>query len=761
MDLLSLAVKFSLDKKEYEQGLTDAESEAYSAGQKIGTGMKGIGSTVAGAIGGLAKITAAGITATTGAAIAITKKAIGEYSEYQQLLGGVQKLYGTAGQDLVQYAHSVGKTTGEVKDKFFELQKAQELVLQNAENAYKTAGMSTKQYMETATSFSAALINSLEGDTVKAAEQTDKAMRAISDNYNTFGGDMANIEHAFQGFAKQNYTMLDNLKLGYGGTKEEMARLIADANEYAKANGMAADLSIESFSDIVTAIDLVQQKQNIAGTTAREAATTISGSLGMLKGAWQNLVAGLADPDADISKLIDNVVDSIVGYTDEAGNHINGFLDNIIPTIKQATTGLVQLVSEAIPALAAELPSLLQDTLPMLIQAGIDLFNGLVAALPTVMQVLFDQLPTIIQAVIDAVIELLPMVIELGFTFLEALATGFLEALPEILPKITQLIMDIVAMFTDAENLSNFLDAAVEIIITLAQGLIEALPVLIPAVIDIILTIVEKLTEPDNIIMLIEAAVQIILAIAKGLIAAIPRLIEAIPVLISNIVGALLMALPTISEGALELFGGLLKGFLAAIPQLLAQIPILIVSLLESLAKGIGQLFKMGVKLVKAIADGIKNLDPIQWGKDLIQKFIDGLLAKWNDLKNTVKNIAGSIADFLGFSEPKLGPLSNFHTYAPDMMELFAKGIEDNKQMLLDTVSDAFDFSDMIVGPVAETESTNTDSKMSEMLRMLKQLVESDRNVTVVLEGDADRIFRVVQSEARRNNQLTGQTSFA
>ena len=709
MDLLAIAVKFSLDKKEYEEGLKDAESKAYKAGENIGTGLKSMGGKFASAINGLAKVTALGITATTTAAIGITKKAIEEYAEYEQTWGGIQKLYGTAGMSVEQYADSVGKSVDEVRGKYNELTQAQDAVLANAQNAFRTAGMSTQQYMETATSFSAALINSLEGDTVKAAEQTDVAMRAISDNYNTFGGDMQMIQNAYMGFSRGNYLMLDNLRLGYAGSKTGMEQLIADANEYAASIGQDANLTIDSFSDIVTAIELVQQKQGIAGTTAREAATTISGSLNTLKGAWENLVAGLANPDADISKLIDDVVNSIVGYTDEAGNKVNGFLDNIIPVITRATKGLVQLVGEAIPKLAAELPSVMKDTLPLLIQAGIDLFNGLVDALPTVMQVLFDQVPTIIQAVIDAVIELLPMVIELGFTFIEALAKGLLEALPDILPQITQLILKLVDMFTDPSNLDSMLNAAVSIIMAIADGMIDALPVLIPAVIDVILTIVEKLTEPDMLIMLIEAAIEIIIAITKGLINSIPRIIDAIETLIGNIYQTLMGGIPVLFEGALEFFGQLLKGFLKAIPSLLAQIPRLIVDILNGLAKGLKSLFDMGVKFVTNIYNGIKTLDPVQWGKDLIDNFIAGLKAKWDDLKKTCSDIAASIKDFLGFSEPKLGPLSNFHTYAPDMMDLFMEGIEDNKQKLLDTVADAFDFKDLIVRPTLNVNETDNN----------------------------------------------------
>ena len=233
----------------------------------------------------------------------LVKKSVDAYGEYEQLAGGVKKLFG---------------------------EEASAEVMKYANDAYKTAGMSANQYMEQATQFSAALINSL-GDQSAAAKQTDVAMRAISDNYNTFGGDIQNVQNAFQGFAKGQFNMLDNLRLGYGGTRGEMERLIADANEYAKANGMAADLSIDSFSDIVTAIDLVQQKQGIAGTTAAEAASTIQGSLNMTKAAWQNLVAGFANPDADLGQLMDNLVIAIVG--DKQGK---GLLNQIVPAIQKS-----------------------------------------------------------------------------------------------------------------------------------------------------------------------------------------------------------------------------------------------------------------------------------------------------------------------------------------------------------------------------------------------------------------------------------------
>jgi len=268
MNLLDLMVKIGVDDQ---------------ASSKIG----GIASGITGKLGQAAKVVGtaiAGATVAAGAgAVAIGKAAVDSYASYEQMVGGVDKLFGDASGKLQQYAAQ----------------------------AYQTSGMSANQYMEQATSFSAALINSLGGDTARAADMADVAMRAMSDNVNVFGSNAEDVQNAFQGFAKQNYTMLDNLKLGYGGTKEEMQRLIDDANAYAAANGQAADLSIDSFSDIVTAIELVQEKQGIAGTTAKEAAGTIEGSVNMAKAAWENWLTGLADEDADLSGLTDQLIASI------------------------------------------------------------------------------------------------------------------------------------------------------------------------------------------------------------------------------------------------------------------------------------------------------------------------------------------------------------------------------------------------------------------------------------------------------------------
>lgn len=262
------------------------------------------------------------------------RAAFDAYAEYEQLVGGVDKLFGEASDKLQEYA----------------------------QQAYATSGMSANQYMQQVTSFSAALINSLGGDTAKAADQADVAMRAISDNVNTFGTDMESVQTAYQGFAKQNYTMLDNLKLGYGGTKTEMERLIADANEYAASIGQASDLSIDSFSDVVTAIELIQEKQGIAGTTAREAMGTIEGSMNMTKAAWQNLVTEFGKPDADIGARVSEMITAVFGQNGEGG-----LARNVVNEVRVIATNMVSAVSQAVGLavdwLVTNGPSMLGDAM--------------------------------------------------------------------------------------------------------------------------------------------------------------------------------------------------------------------------------------------------------------------------------------------------------------------------------------------------------------------------------------------------------------
>ena len=536
MDIFDLSASLTLDTAQYETGLDRAENGAYSFGRKLG-----------GILKTSAKAFAVVGAAATAAGVKIGKMALDAYADYEQLEGGVQKLYG----------------------------KSADQVMQFAKDAYKTAGMSANQYMEQATSFSAALINSLDGDTAKAAKQTDVAMRAISDNFNTFGGDISMIQGAFQGFAKQNYTMLDNLKLGYGGTKQEMQRLIDDANEYAKANGMAADLSIESFSDIVTAIDLVQQKQHVAGTTAKEASTTIAGSVGMVKAAWENLLSGFANPEADISALVQNLVSSL-----------GTAAENVLPAVGRIAEGIAEASQELIPKMLG----MIAQGLPNIVKIGGQIIQALVQGLITA-------IPQIAKA--------LPQMLSMAAEMVKKLAEGIKEAIPVIAKAIT-------------DNVDLIITAGVDLFIALVEGFIEALPKLIDAIPKIINALIEAIM--DNAPRLVMAGLKLVVALVKGIIKAIPKLVGVAAKLVKSLLKAILhLAGSLISAGA-KLIANVVKGIGSGIGKLIAKGRELVTKIKNAVVNGAKGLASAGLAIVKGIWSGISN--GFGWIKSKIKSWV-------------------------------------------------------------------------------------------------------------------------------------------
>ena len=339
MDLLDLMVKIGVDDQ---------------ASSKIGNLADKVTDTFGKAASVAAKGVAAGVAAVTAATGAITKSSLDAYGAYEQNVGGIQKLFGNMGKSLDEYAELTGNAVDAVAQKWGVLEQSQNMVLQNAANAYKNAGMSANQYMEQVTGFSAALITSLGNDTVAAANYAEMAMVDMSDNANTFGTDMESIQWAYQGFAKQNYTMLDNLKLGYGGTKEEMQRLISDASKMTdvqKKLGVTVDESSLSFDNIVAAIHVMQESMQIGGTTAREAATTIEGSVNMMKAAWENWLTGLGDSDADMSQLTDNLVTSV----ETAAKNVMPRVAEILGTLIGTVPGMVAEIGPTLVSAAGQI----------------------------------------------------------------------------------------------------------------------------------------------------------------------------------------------------------------------------------------------------------------------------------------------------------------------------------------------------------------------------------------------------------------------
>ena len=755
-----------------------------AAGKKSGTSFGGAFSAAAGAA---AKAGIAAVTAAGAGVVALTKSAVSAYGEYEQLVGGVNKLFGDASKQLMGYA----------------------------EEAYKTSGLSANEYMEQATSFSAALINSLGGDTKKAAEITDVAMRAMSDNVNTFGTDMAAVQNAFQGFSKQNYTMLDNLKLGYGGTKSEMERLIADANEYAASIGQASNLSIDSFADIVQAIELVQKKQNIAGTTAKEAASTLQGSFEMTKSAWTNLVAGLANPDADMGKLVTNFVESA-----QAAIH------NLLPVIKTGIQGVGKMAAELLPEIFKMIPDLLDDILPELL----DTIDTVVTEVfPVLIDVIVKNLPMIITTVVKAgktIVKSLFTAIDKelsGNKIYDTIKSGLSKLLPIFSDVGGSLIESGKQIFNSITELAGKIDFD-KIFEAIAKAAETVAPVLKDAG-EAIAWLFDNAISP-----LIEWAANNVIPVAIDALSSAFRIfkkaIEGVKPIISFVwdnflkplaewtgdavtiaLGAVSDALSTIADNFEELdwegwyedfdnfaenwktgaadigqalldnageideffnttefgegwnefwqgVGGAVSDAVAfvkdnwsdgeqALEDFGAKAFDVIDDLKDDWKTGEQSLEDFGAKVFDIVSDfgdnwktgeksmedfGAKAFDVIdgfktnwkngaaslktsitnvgtwftglgdkiaglaskawEWGRDLVKSFIDGIKNKFDELEGTMEHFGELVYDYIHFSEPEKGALSNFETYAPDMVHSFAKGIHDNAHVVENEMQD-------------------------------------------------------------------------
>ena len=525
------------------KNMNESMKDATNTASKMSSVMKGIGSSAIKVGKGLAVAGAAAATAVT----ALVSKSVGAFADYEQLTGGVETLFGAGGRSVEEYAQSVGKSVSDVQGKYDSLMSAQNVVLENANKAYMTAGMSANEYMDTVTGFSASLISSLGGDTNKAADYANSALVDMSDNANKMGTDMEYIKNAYQGFAKQNYTMLDNLKLGYGGTQEEMKRLLSDAE---KLTGQRYDIS--SFADITQAIHAIQTQMDITGTTAKEASTTISGSWGSLKAAFENTLVGLTTGGDMFDQSLDALINTAVTFG-----------QNIIPAIKGALSGIGYLIEGLAPVIGETIPPLINDLAPTLANSAVSLILSLVNGLTQN-------------------------------------ATQFSECLSNMI---------IVAVAGISTVVPQLLDAASKIVSNLMQGLTNSMPQIVNGAVTLIEGLVNGLV--NNIPLLIMGAVQLVASLANGLIANLPRIIDAGVNLITGIVSASYSMMPQIIQNGMQLVVNLAVGLVRAIPQLIAALP----RITGAIVKGFKSVnwFDLGLQLIKSIWEGIKSIGSEMW----------------------------------------------------------------------------------------------------------------------------------------------------
>lgn len=525
------------------KNMNESMKDATNSASKMSSVMKGIGSSAIKVGKGLAVAGAAAATAVT----ALVSKSVGAFADYEQLTGGVETLFGAGGRSVEEYAQSVGKSVSDIQGKYDSLMSAQNVVLENANKAYMTAGMSANEYMDTVTGFSASLISSLGGDTNKAADYENSALVDMSDNANKMGTDMESIKNAYQGFAKQNYTMLDNLKLGYGGTQEEMKRLLSDAE---KLTGQRYDIS--SFADITQAIHAIQTQMDITGTTAKEASTTISGSWGSLKAAFQNVLVGLTTGGDMFDQSLDALINTAVTFG-----------QNIIPAIKGALSGVGYLIEGLAPVIGETIPPLINDLAPTLANSAVSLISSLVNGLTQN-------------------------------------ATQFSECLSNMI---------IVAVAGISTVVPQLLDAASKIVSNLMQGLTNSMPQIVNGAVTLVEGLVNGLV--NNIPLLIMGAVQLVTSLANGLIENLPRIIDAGVNLITGIISASYSMMPQIIQGGMQLVVNLAVGLVRAIPQLIAALP----RITGAIVKGFKSVnwFDLGLQLIKSIWEGIKSIGSEMW----------------------------------------------------------------------------------------------------------------------------------------------------
>ena len=552
------------------KNMNESMKDATNSASKMSSVMKGIGSSAIKVGKGLAVAGAAAATAVT----ALVSKSVGAFADYEQLTGGVETLFGAGGRSVEEYAQSVGKSVSDIQGKYDSLMSAQNAVLENANKAYMTAGMSANEYMDTVTGFSASLISSLGGDTNKAADYANSALVDMSDNANKMGTDMESIKNAYQGFAKQNYTMLDNLKLGYGGTQEEMKRLLSDAE---KLTGQRYDIS--SFADITQAIHAIQTQMDITGTTAKEASTTISGSWGSLKAAFQNVLVGLTTGGDMFDQSLDALINTAVTFG-----------QNIIPAIKGALSGVGYLIEGLAPVIGETIPPLINDLAPTLANSAVSLISSLVNGLTQN-------------------------------------ATQFSECLSNII---------IVAVAGISTVVPQLLDAASKIVSNLMQGLTNSMPQIVNGAVTLIEGLVNGLV--NNIPLLIMGAVQLVTSLANGLIENLPRIIDAGVNLITGIVSASYSMMPQIIQNGMQLVVNLAVGLVRAIPQLIAALP----RITGAIVKGFKSVnwFDLGLQLIKSIWEGIKSIGSEMWNgvkektSELWGGVKNGVSEKLNNIKS-------------------------------------------------------------------------------------------------------------------------------
>lgn len=602
MEVFKILGRIAVSNEDANEKIEETGDKAEKTSSKMGSVFGNIGKFALKA----AKVAVVATTAIATGIAGITAKAVSEYADYEQLVGGVETLFKDSSDKVVEYAN----------------------------NAYKTAGLSANEYMDTVTSFSASLLQGLEGDTAQAAEYANLAITDMSDNANKMGTSMEMIQNAYQGFAKQNYTMLDNLKLGYGGTASEMARLINDSGVLGDTMTVTADnVNSVSFDKMIEAIHVVQTNMDITGTTAKEAATTIQGSIGMMKSAWANLLIGMAAPSQDMGVLMNNLVDSAMAVA-----------DNLVPRIADTLPRVVTGISSLAQKLAPYIPPLIEQLLPSLIQGATSLLSEVVNNLPGILETLLpgvgeqigQTLSGALQSIWGAVQSVLPSILQMIQTVLPVI----LDLINALLPPLMQIIQAVLPVLTNLINM--LLPPITQIIQTL-------LPVLM-AILQPVLDLLQPLL--DMLMPIIDMVIQVVAPLTDLLNMILPPLAELLSMLIEEYLNVL--------KPILEWYCKMLSGTLKAAIKLIVTV---INNCKESFAaawRGIKKAWNAAPEFFSEIWSSIKGVFSAvnTWFGDIFGKAWAGIKnafspmvnffsSTWQKIKNIFSKVGTAIADGL------------------------------------------------------------------------------------------------------------------
>lgn len=634
--------------------LTNALSgEANSAGSSAGLGLaSGIKKAIVGA----------GIGVAVGK---VVKDSLSEGAALEQSIGGIQTLFGNQGKDIATVAEEQGKKISEVAAEYGRNAAAEANMMKYAERAYETAGLSRNEYMEQATSFSATLLQGLEGDTLAAADYADKAMIAMSDNANKFGTDISSVQNAYQGFAKNNYTMLDNLKLGYGGTAEEMARLINDSGVLGDSmEATAKNVKDIPFNQVIDAIGVIQDRLGVTGTTADEAATTFSGSMQMMQASGKNLLASLALGEDMVAPLT-AFASSVLNFVQ---NNLLPMIGNILTAVPEVISKLIQKISQSagtflpvlldmirnvIDSVMTNLPTIIDGVFQLISAVGdaimsynwgsimTQVVDGLTSYLQNDLPRILEMGITFITTLIQGIINNLPMFIKAGLQVLEALAQGILAAIPTLIQSAADIINSLVTFII--QDLPQLLVTGVEILLAIVQGIIENISLIMSTIVELISTIVDTII--NNLPQLISAGIEILLAVIAGIIQALPEIIAAS----MQAIGAIQDTFASINW--LEIGGAIIEGIILG------------------LANGVGALVDAVKAAAKKALDSAKSFlginSPSRVFRDDVGQMIDeGMAEGIVKYTSPIKSAMNGLTDMTQGTFKAANSLVNGNTYA-------------------------------------------------------------------------------------------------